>query len=104
MEDRVTQKLELLNDLGLQNDCPILSVIFPIKSKSCYSNMFIRVVLILRIALEIQSNRRVFLLDNVFTDFDPDDFATVGREMMMTMMMTMMMAIMAMMMNRSLPI
>ena len=35
------------------------------------------IILVPRIALEIQSNRRLILFDNVFADFTPDEFTVV---------------------------
>ena len=51
--------------------------ISPIRNKLCCSEKSFLCSFIARIALEVQSNRRVILLDNAFEDFSPADYGIV---------------------------
>ena len=51
--------------------------ISPIRNKLCCSEKSFLRSFIARIALEVQSNRRVILLDNAFEDFSPADYGIV---------------------------
>ncbi|KAK8801627.1 hypothetical protein WA588_005913, partial [Blastocystis sp. NMH] len=69
-EERETQFRDIITDLGLMNDRDTL-----------VRNISHQKQIMLQIALEIQSNRRVILFDNAFTDFTPEDFIVVYKYM-----------------------
>ena len=75
-EERKTRHLSILNSLQLEDikDTLIKDIPHPKQIMLQYvcCSLFIG-----RIALEIQSNRRIILIDNAFSEFTPDDYYIV---------------------------